>query len=258
MIRFLPRIFGQMVCRNEASRYLDAVLAWHMPLLDGIHVYDDRSDDDSVELALAHSCEVTRRPTHVPAFLSHEGRFRDHAWRSFEDTFRPTQDDWVLSFDADEFLISGAATFRHVTNDDRKVLMDECVNAAPDVRGLLLQIPEVFALDPLQVRVDGYWGGITAPRLFRYQPLGTFQDTAMGCGAEPTYVADSLVEPISLKLMHYGYADPVDRHEKYLRYSSLSHGAASAGMSSHVQSIPADGRLETWIGPRPVVWRGRR
>lgn len=248
------RILGTMVMRNEASRYLDCCLSWNSSIVDAVHVYDDASTDDSMQIAMAHGCTVTRRPDDVPSLLVHEGKFRDAAWRAFERALEPEEGDWVLGFDADEFVVSA--------KDEVDSLYWACHQAdATGVTGLMLPIPEVFAthdsgdfMTHPQIRLDGYWGRIQGLRLFRWERGGHFRDVDLGGGSAPTYAEDGfLEESASLWLMHYGYAHPDDRHEKYNRYLTKPGHAPT-----HVASIVQQPVLQMWTGPHINVYRGTR
>lgn len=251
------RVLGQMVVRNEADRYLDCSLSWHLPILDGLHVYDDRSTDDSVDLATSHGAVVTTRDPDVPSFVQHEGQFRQAAWRAFEAAMMPEAGDWVLAIDADEFLVSRAHEADSLWSAVNEALQNGWV-------ARMVRIPEVFAvsnehgeLTQPQVRMDGYWGGIQGTRLFSYQPHGQFSNKPMGSGSEPTYVAGNgpWGPPTDdLFLLHYGYAFTADQQAKYARYSQLVHGHSNA----HVESIITEPTLVRWDGPMIDVWQGRR
>lgn len=248
------RIFGVVVARNEADRYLDCCLSWHCGFLDDVHFYDDGSTDKTVQLALAHGCKVTQRALNGPLFAEHEGQTRQASWDAFEFAMAPEEGDWVLSFDADEFF---------VTEDDEADTIWKLASQAEqaDFVGVKLPIREVFSVvydgkylsDP-RVRVDGLWAQINGPRLFRYQPGGRFADRAMGCGSQPTYVdAGPFSHPRDAHLLHYGYADPADRKDKHSRYSSMEHGH----VNEHIESILQEPTLLPWNGPHFNIWRGR-
>lgn len=249
-----------MPIKNETGRFLDACLTHAMGFVDGLAVYDDRSDDDSAAVAKSHGAQVQVRPESVPSFLEHEGQFRQGAWEHFENTLHPESGDVCLALDADEFLVAD------VSNIADTICGVAAQAAAVGVPAITLRVPEVFdaKLDEQSglfvkpsVRIDGFWGGIVGTRLFMYQPNGVFQNKPMGCGAEPTYVtARNWVYPgTGLHLMHLGYALPEDRVIKYVRYTSLAnHGHAG----SHVESIVQSPVLSEWAGPWPTVWKGTR
>ncbi len=244
-----PRLLAYMVTRNEEGRYLDACLTHAMSYLGGLAVYDDRSDDDTVELAEKHGAVVRIRPDVAPSFLEHEGLFRQRAWWWFEAALEPDPGDWVLALDADELLV----------DPDPLVFLESKSTYA------LLHIPEVFGADlgaggvyeNPQIRVDGFWASNVHPRLFRYERGGTFKNKVMACGAVPTYVTDPGSVPPAGRggsLLHLGYMVDADRRVKYERYSGLEHGHSNA----HIESILRPPTLQPWLGPWPEVWRGVR
>lgn len=245
------RILGNTVMYNEAHRYLFQCMEWHSGVFDGISAFDDGSTDDSVAIAESFGAQVQIRGPLVPSFMDHEGRFRQAAWEWFEESQKPEAGDWVFAFDADEFLFG--------TEDEHSLLMQKCLMANEEGVGAFnVQVPEVWAtldggVDP-QIRVDGYWASNTHTRLFKWEPDGKYRDKAMGCGSEPTFVAQAQSENLkSMYLLHYGYADPDDRREKYERYSGhRNHGHNAA----HILSIIQSGQLRAWDGPCTRVERG--
>lgn len=244
-----PRLHAVLVARNEADRYLDAVL-WSLPT-DSIHLFDDRSTDDTVALAESHGVEVTLRPEGTCSFAEHEGWFRQAAWTAFEARLKPEPEDWVLAVDCDEFLVA----LGDVRGAVRNAIHTADAMWAAAVR---LPIPEVFEVrqDGPHVRMDGYWGTLSAPRLFRYRHGGRFNPSAIACGSEPTYVALShAASSDGLALAHYGYATKEDRRAKYDRYMAMAnHGHNPA----HIQSILSTPVVRPLEQLPPVVWRGRR
>lgn len=240
------RIVGSIVIRNEADRYLEPCLDYMTSFLDAVFVWDDQSTDQSVEIAVGYpNTQVVVRPDEVPSFLEHEGQFRYAAWKAMEqDLVKP--DDWVMSFDADEFLV--------VDTGKPRAALERAVKHAESraAVGVVLPVPEVFSYEMgmAQVRVDGQWAQVRGPRLFKYLPEGDWNNKPMGCGSEPTYVAKG---PLSsnnegLHLLHFGYAIWEDRAAKYDRYSSLAnHGHANA----HIESIITSPQLRKWEGQLP-------
>ena len=234
--------------RNEADRYLEQSLKHHRDLLDVLFVYDDQSTDDSVEIAKQYADVVVVRDG-GPSFIEHEGQFRYKAWKEFERVCRPRDvKDWVLAFDADEFLLA-----RHSAMTTQEALADSL--SAAEFKGatsVTLAVPEIFSYStgkPM-VRTDGLWGTIAGTRLFRYRTRGHWSDKAMGCGSEPHYVAQGpTYRSPNLVLMHFGYATFEDQTAKYDRYSKLpDHGHNKA----HIESILQAPMLSSWTGHDPL------
>lgn len=239
------RLLAHMVVRNEADRYLDCVLTALSPYVHEIHVYDDLSTDASPQIAGAFGARVTRRLPSVPAFLTHEGEFRQAAWRAFEEELRPCSDDWVLCLDADEVLVAPDGLL-------------PAIEAAGPCSSVVVPIPEVFGQadsGEVLVRVDGFWAGLEQPRLIRYRDGGTFRNAAMGCGSTPSYSSVDVqsMENAGVQLLHLGYLDPLDRIDKHNRYAGRTgHSAA------HISSILSSPALTPWQGGPVDIWKGRR
>lgn len=239
--------FAHMVVRDEADRYLQAVLTAVKPHVDVIHVHDDQSTDTTIALASAAGAVCTARAPDETSFAADEGEFRQMAWEAFQTACKPTVGDWVLALDADEILVGG----------DR---LDTAIAAAEAVSAIAvrLHIPEVFRLDDdgeAFIRTDGFWQGLAAPRLFTYLPDGLIRQDTMACGSCPTYVAEGLVltntDALGVELAHLGYANPADRLEKFQRYYNRS-GHSMA----HVASILIPPTLEPYR--HLDAWRGTR
>lgn len=241
-------LLAHLVAKNEADRYLDAALA-ALPT-ELVHVYDDCSTDATVEVARNHGALVGTRGPSEPSFMDHEGMFRQAAWRSFESHLLPQLGDWVLAMDCDEFVVCGG---------DVGASIDWAIAVAHELGAIAvdLPIPEIWDLADGQAwqRLDGYWGMLSAPRLFAYRPGGRFVDQAMACGSVPTYVREGFVsqQTCGLAIAHLGYLDPADRATKYQRYSGVR-----GHSSSHVKSICQTAQLGVVDWKMPAVWRGTR
>lgn len=239
------RVLGFSCVKNEAGRYLASCLSWNGDILDSMFVYDDCSDDDSVNVAFDNGAVVSVRPSTVSSFMEHEARFRYAAWLEFERVVEPQVGDWVLSFDADEFLVTDGV--------DRRAVVESEIRKAQSFgkSSIMLHFPEVFFFDGDQVAVrkDGYWDTIYGPRLFAYKPDGVWADVVMGCGAQPSYVAkSSSYSSSNISMLHFGYASEADRSMKWERYTSVyDHGHSN----THIQSIVTSPRLELWDGMIP-------
>lgn len=245
-----------MPVKNEAGRYLSSALENLTSIIesDKILVFDDCSDDDTVELALGADVDVCIRGENDASFLEHEGRFRGAMWACFEYEMSPSPGDWVLAIDADECLVTTSPG-----HDIHDALLSAVRRAADrGCTSVRLPVPEVFGYDhdgtPM-VRTDGFWGKIAGTRLFAYQPGGVFRNKAMASGSEPAYVQAGRIseETFGLALMHFGYAQVADQIAKHARYTALlDHGHSD----KHVQSIIATKTLERWRGPAPSMRLG--
>ena len=244
----MTKIYGSMVVRNEEGRYLESCILWMQQFVNQIFIYDDRSTDRTAEIALDLGCRVVRRPEANPSFIEHEGKFRWSAWRAFEKVMQPESDSWILSFDADEFLVAEKDIYATL---EKAIFYANKKNHV----GVILPFPEIFKIedDKFYYRTDGLWNTIKGPRLFRYQPNGSWQMKPMGCGSEPQYVSQGTLsnQNFGLTMLHLGYARDEDKQAKYERYSSLSeHGHNN----SHIQSIIKQPKLEKWEGTKPEVY----
>lgn len=242
-----PVVHAILVARNEADRYLDAVLA-ALPTTS-VHLYDDRSTDDTVAIAEARGATVTVRPEGQSSFVQHEGSFRQAAWRAFEAGLKPQEGDWVLAVDCDEFLVA--------PEDVSETLRNAIYGAEVLWAGAVsIPIPEVFEVraNGPYARVDGFWRDLSAPRLFRYRRNARFNPRAAACGSEPTYVRLShAIDSGGLALAHYGYATAEDRRAKYDRYMAMAnHGHNPV----HIHSILTTPVVRPLGCRAPAVWRG--
>ena len=227
-----------MTVKDEADRYLQSCLEWNSQFVSDIFVYDDCSDDATLEIArqfTSHAYSGAREIT----FAEHEGNFKRWALSKFKSMCSPLNGEWVLCLDADEFLVpNGDIT-------DLKLA---------DVESWSFPIVEVWETDPVErQRVDGFWAKQQQERMFRFHLDRQFERKAMGVGATPkmpveTHVADGWA------VHHYGYAHPDDRVIKFERYNGRS-----GHSQRHIDSILQTPKLEDVSNPLgDRVWRGVR
>lgn len=242
----MRRIFGLVCVKNEADRYLEASLRWNSRFLDSLFIFDDKSDDETVSIAKRFGF-VTLRADHEPSFTTHEGQFRQAAWDVFEQTMVPTEEDWVLALDADEFLVSNFDTAECL-----HTLADQSLDFGYDA--CQMRIPEVFEVDEYDrpyVRVDGFWRDNWNVRFCRYQRDARFRDAQMACGSTPTYAQESATKTIPLiEILHFGYVTPAERILRHQRYTDHPVGHNP----QHVASIITPPELQEWGGQIPE-WR---
>jgi glycosyltransferase involved in cell wall biosynthesis len=248
------RLVVSLVVHNERDRYLLSFLEWHRPVWDELFVYDDRSTDGTVDLCKRYTDKVFVRPDHQPSFLEHEGKFRRYAWQTMANELELQEGDWVLSLDADEFLVEVDRRYNLVRGVERMTKLAEGRNSVS------IHIPEVWELgEPPLVRTDGFWGGMRLPRLCRYLEDDRFigqsakhpDPKPMGCGSIPAYAYRNPLIDDTLKILHFGYAQEVDRHARYDRYTGLTdHGHNK----KHISSIVGRPTLEPWRGQTPAAY----
>ncbi len=246
----MMRIIASIVLKNEADRYLQSWLDWNESWWDELFVYDDQSTDDTISVCAAYTDSIVRRPDHISSFLDHEGEFRGAAWAALEEACSPTEEDWIFAIDADEFLCGSTPEV------DVKWTLTCLARLSDGYDAYDVQIPEMWNLDPLMRRMDGYWGAqMFRPEYMRYRPDGKFRNKKMGCGSGPTYSYDNRLHiPLAMDLLHFGHARPEDRKTRYDRYMSVpDHGHSQ----KHISSIMRSPTLEPWKGVDPMVRFGR-
>jgi hypothetical protein len=240
-----------MVTRNEMDRWLTSTLPWLCELCDGnVAIYDDRSDDGIETYAATLDVSLLRRPKTMPSFSDNEGDFRWAGWMAMERAFHPRQGDWILTVDADELLVTNQAG---CGAHEVRLLLADAIGEAEEREqvSLSFEVAEVFAFDDLGwplVRTDGYWGGIAACRLAKWQPQGVFEPRKEGGGSLPSSWPRALSAHEHLELLHLGYARPEDRIAKHSRYQTVS-----GHDPQRVESILGRPDLKYWSGMRPPL-----
>jgi glycosyltransferase involved in cell wall biosynthesis len=254
------RIYAVVPTKNEAGRYLQACLRHLMQYVEGLLVCDDQSTDNTVELAtktfdLIHDvAHVVRRPDDVPSFLSNEAAFRSWVIAEAISTFKPTDaEDWILVIDADEFLV---APSRLPTGVVLEGTLSGLQRAQIDtVRWGRDEIWRLSRYGHAQRRIDKLWHPQTQERIFRYragEPAGIGGQTH-ACGSVPTYAMRYAPDVFSLRIVHVGYADPIDRLDKYERYRTFP-----GHNPDHIESIMDPDPVLEPIDYVPSIWRGTR
>jgi glycosyltransferase involved in cell wall biosynthesis len=209
-------------------------------VVDGLLVYDDGSQDRSPDIAASEGAVVVRRPGNVPSWAESEAACREAAWRCLH-TFSPDLGDWIISVDADEFVMT--------PYPDRRKVIQETMEAANEESAftISLRVHEIFGWqgDQPMVRIDGYWGNITGIRMMRWGfPLNF--DREGPARSVPGKKHRVLAAADKFSLVHMGYAREADRKEKFERYSAMpGHNPA------HVKSILKKGKLVEWAGELP-------
>jgi hypothetical protein len=229
-----------MVTHNELDRYIPDTVPWLQTICDAVHIFDDASTDGTFEYLASLGVTVAQRAPFETSFAEDESAFRGRAWRVMETMTAPTENDWVLCIDADEFLLAGEA-------DQTRDVLTSCIEMADNLNSGSVTFPvrEVFGHaddgTPL-VRTDGWWGEIEATRLVRWRPDGKFAPRRQGGGSIPANWDEGYFNLDDLAIAHYGYARPRDRQAKYARYAGTTGHNPShvASILQHPTLVPYD------------------
>jgi glycosyltransferase involved in cell wall biosynthesis len=202
-----------MVGRNEENRFLVPVLERLQQQVDEIVFTDDCSEDNTLEIAQKY-CHAYK--TLEPTFAVHEGRLRTNAWSNLSKHAK--EGDWILAIDCDEMLYNQ----KDLSSTDIKSVLRTFGNDAVNIRFYHMW-------NEKQYRVDKLWAPNNSSRLFRYMNNGEFNDKALACGSEPTYVHNWINQRnyqvnSNLIMQHLGYLKNEDKQAKYKRYLQLDGG----------------------------------
>lgn len=233
----MVKIVVSMLVRNEASRHLGRTLACARDVIskDGfIVVTDDASDDNTVDLCESYGAIV--QGTDSPSYWLHEGRARQRNYDFMSQYCEPG--DWVLSLDGDETL-----------NDPHQVLREVKKAQEAGKKAVGLKLLEFW--EPTMYRVDGFWLGTHATRLYEYQRGGVFADKDLGGGSEPMYVQKlagegKWLKTDDLELHHWGYVREEERAAKQERY--LNRLGGHGHNNAHILSITEPPSLVEYPG----------
>lgn len=234
----MARVICLVVVKNEADRHLADTLVWNGGLADGLMVFDDNSTDDSRGVARRVGARVVQAPFDK-SFMHHEGQFRQEAWETLRHAMGMREGDWVLCPDADEFILGGRDG---IEQSITMAIVAGC-------RSVSVPVYEVFGFDPdgrPLCRIDGWWSTIQGIRLAQWTGFTQFPAKRMASGSVPKIVEPSVCSEAT-SVLHYGYANELDRQTKYLRYRGLP-----GHSERHVESImqtPITRRLEYQARP---------
>lgn len=231
------RIVASMVVRNELNRYLPAAVAHLETYCDVVVILDDQSTDGTVEWlrantgATVHTTEGDRGE--VGTFV-HEANTRQRLLELTMEVIAglPYKPTFVLAIDADEFVAD-------------PFVLRQAVEENPHNRTFMLCMQEVWTAsdEGLAIRVDGGWMEHDAGMLFRSPvSLGEdgweFPDKALACGRVPPAVNRYPGVHTCSAVLHFGWANPWERLDRYRRYVEQDGGRFHA--SSHLDSIMWD------------------
>ena len=193
--------------RNEADRYLRSALSAWSQIADIIVALDDGSTDATTDLLREVGADIVHRHAAQEAW-GNESPARAQLWQAACDT----RADWLLFLDADMVPAYSPADL-----------------ACRDVDSIAFSLYDLWSWQqPLMYRMDTYWRAHDNPRVWMVRrptgvPEGGWQWNARGlhCGHLPLNLPmrRTLVAPAQYSLLHYGYADTIDRVAKQEQYS---------------------------------------
>ncbi len=229
----MQSILACLRVKNEA-RWIAQVLQSIQPLCQRILVFDDRSTDDTVEIALNRGAEVIRSP------FDGLNEARDKAYL-LDEYLIPADPDWVLAIDGDEILTPDSIPFV------------QRAAARPQVSHCSFRVLYLWDRED-QIRTDGVYRDFRRSSMFRVRgqhglhfPASTSHGGNFHCKSVPQGLR-GIGSPLEAKLLHYGYLHREDRLRKYAWYRAHDPHALSEDGYRHVvqgdlPEIPAGMRL---------------
>lgn len=240
-------IVCSFVVKNEQNRYFSKSLELASKIFDEVFVFDDSSEDGTVDLAWKYTHNVFLNDSE--SFMEHEGKFRSNAWNACIDNLSLTEDDWIFVNDADEFISLEGIDNCNLTDDEAFIKIRSCLEEmiSKDCSSYKIHIPDVKKIvdEKIFVRTDGFWNMNYAPRFAKALKL-PFMNKKMGSFSIPEkFVVDSCEPSDKVKLLHFGYVKEDDALERFNRYSNLKNHGHNP---NHIKSIMKNPSLKPWNG----------
>ena len=202
------RITLSMIVKNEADRYLRRVLTSVKRYIDSAVIIDDGSTDNTVDLIkeILDSTPLVIIQNKKSKFIN-EVELRKQQW---EETIK-TNPEWILNLDADEML------------EDRAEFILPKLVEKEDVDVYCFRLYDFW--DETHYREDEYWKAhlFYRPFLVRYKKdfYYKWKETPQHRGRFPINITELSVAISDLRVKHFGWANQLDREEKYKRYMLL-------------------------------------
>ena len=224
------KLVASMLVKNELGRYLQAAIGSLREFCDLIAVLDDGSTDRTAEWLDDNTDElmVVKHTESEGFFAGHEGRRRN----ALLDFTLEQEPDYVLAIDADEFVADGEK-------------VREFVETGQPLGTLVMQEVWEMSAQSLGIRQDGGWREHPVPILWKVPAQldnrWRIEDRALACGREPMAVRTlRKPQPTGTEILHFGWANPETRIERYERYRE--HDAGQFHNQRHLGSILWTGR----------------
>jgi glycosyltransferase involved in cell wall biosynthesis len=206
-------LVSALLVKNEASRYLERVIKRCAEFSDDILVLDDRSSDNSVELAKRLGCKVRGRSVLKGDAWGNEAPARAELW---DWMAAETKDGWGLIVDAD-MLLKG---------NPRNLLQTWELNT------FCFILYDIWDESETLYRTDGHWKAhdVARPWLFRpsFVPEGwkpRWGGRGIHIGHAPSNWSEAMLwgvaPPDEYHYLHLAYCKPQDRVAKYHKYMEV-------------------------------------
>ena len=200
----MPKLYGAVLARNEADKFLTPVLTRLLEVCDSVLLLDDNSTDDTYKIAKALGCSVKKRTK--PPMWGQESSARQELWDWAVS--RCGQDDWVLICDADQILVG----------DPRPLVKSWESNC------VALQLYDAWS--ETEYRCDPPWVGHLYPRIWMVAPKrvppgweADWNPRGIHTGHIPAnFPATGQIFDSTLFWIHRAYTTPELRKRKYDQY----------------------------------------
>ena len=222
-----------MLVRNEADRYLAAVLQHARQYIDNAVILDDASEDNTVEMCkeILKGIPLTIKSNKNPGF-GNEVLLRKQQW----ELTISTNPDWILCLDADEM-------FEDKVKDEIRSLINQ-----PYYDYFSFRLYDFW--NDTHYREDTYWQAHKFFRIFliRYQPTYKYiwHEAPIHCGRLPANIAQLPGAVSHLRIKHFGWADLEDRKRKYKRYMQSDPDGKYGNIKQYRSILDADPHLVKW------------
>jgi len=221
-----PEVLGLMRIKNESQSIRESIES-QLPICDRVLVLDDHSTDGTQDIVRSFGDRCVLVDSQFDGVS--EGRDKRFLL-AYAIAVNPA---WVLWIDGDEVL-----------EDNAKRLFEEEF-ARPEACAYVLRM--LYFWDSLtQIRMDGVYGYIAKPSLFRVRgqdtsklfiPAGTGSADLHNNGNCPVGLVGHAYASAA-RIKHYGYVHKEERHRKYEFYNRLDPNNESEDGYRHIIETP--------------------
>lgn len=223
-----------MCVKNEANRYLRAVLEEAKFYIDEAVFIDDASTDGTVALIKEILDDI---PVYIvsnsSSKFSNEITLRTQQWN---ETIAHDP-EWILLLDADEiFEVRMRYEIKRLTNQNT-------------IDVWCFRLYDFWNMT--HYRDDQFWAAHNyyRPFLIRYRKDFKYiwHETPQHCGRMPKNVGELPSAYSSMRLKHFGWAKKEDQIAKYNRYMQLDPGAKYGWQAQYDSILDTNPHLVQWI-----------